>query len=171
MASILKVDTLQKPDGSTPTAADLGLDVSGSVRLIGTKRTSDYITYNHPDTDTWQTHASLNVNTISDSSMLMVRGYYVIRTVNSTNLRFVTRLLVDGVSVGDTAGESADLSGRTYFWDNVDRILTQPVSYLVPASLVSSSTMDLSFQVNDGTGTATDFNVSQMAIEVYEIAQ
>lgn len=31
MASILKVDTLQKPDGSTPTAADLGLDVAGSV--------------------------------------------------------------------------------------------------------------------------------------------
>ena len=31
MASILKVDTLQKPDGSTPTAADLGIDVSGSV--------------------------------------------------------------------------------------------------------------------------------------------
>ena len=31
MASILKVDTLQKPDGSTPTAADLGIDVAGSV--------------------------------------------------------------------------------------------------------------------------------------------
>ena len=31
MASVLKVDTLQKPDGSTPTAADLGIDVAGSV--------------------------------------------------------------------------------------------------------------------------------------------
>ena len=31
MASILKVDTLQKPDGSTPTAADLGLNISGNI--------------------------------------------------------------------------------------------------------------------------------------------
>ena len=31
MASILKVSQLQKPDGSTPTAADLGIDVAGSV--------------------------------------------------------------------------------------------------------------------------------------------
>jgi len=34
MASILKVDQLQKPDGSTPTAADLGIDVAGSVLQV-----------------------------------------------------------------------------------------------------------------------------------------
>jgi hypothetical protein len=31
MASILKVSQLQKPDGSTPTAADLGIDVAGTI--------------------------------------------------------------------------------------------------------------------------------------------
>lgn len=31
MASVLKVNQIQLPDGSAPTAADLGLDVSGSV--------------------------------------------------------------------------------------------------------------------------------------------
>ena len=34
MASILKVDQLQKPDGSTPTAADLGIDVAGSILQV-----------------------------------------------------------------------------------------------------------------------------------------
>ena len=36
MSSIIRVDTLQKPDGSTPTAADLGIDVSGSVIQVVT---------------------------------------------------------------------------------------------------------------------------------------
>ena len=31
MASTLKIDTIQLPDGSTPTAADLGIDVAGTV--------------------------------------------------------------------------------------------------------------------------------------------
>lgn len=31
MASILKVDQIQLPDGSAPTASDLGVDVSGNV--------------------------------------------------------------------------------------------------------------------------------------------
>jgi len=44
MASILKVDTLQKPDGSTPTAADLGIDVAGSVVQAKTLTTHEKIT-------------------------------------------------------------------------------------------------------------------------------
>ena len=35
MASILKVDQLQKPDGSTPTAADLGIDVTSGDMPAG----------------------------------------------------------------------------------------------------------------------------------------
>lgn len=34
MASILKVDQIQLPDGSAPTASDLGVDVSGSVLQV-----------------------------------------------------------------------------------------------------------------------------------------
>ena len=48
MASILKVDTLQLPDGSTPTAADLGIDVAGSV-----VQQVEYYT-----TDQWNTTSS-----------------------------------------------------------------------------------------------------------------
>ncbi len=34
MTGILKVDTIQKNNGSTPTAADLGLNISGSILQI-----------------------------------------------------------------------------------------------------------------------------------------
>jgi hypothetical protein len=44
MASILKVDTLQKPDGSTPTAADLGIDVSAGDMPAGTIVQTQFVT-------------------------------------------------------------------------------------------------------------------------------
>jgi hypothetical protein len=34
MASIIKVDTIQHSDGSAPTMAELGLDVSGSILQV-----------------------------------------------------------------------------------------------------------------------------------------
>ena len=35
MTSIIKVDTLQKANGSTPTAADLGINITGTVINVG----------------------------------------------------------------------------------------------------------------------------------------
>jgi len=35
MTSIIKVDTLQKANGGTPTAADLGINTSGNVLQVG----------------------------------------------------------------------------------------------------------------------------------------
>ena len=35
MTSILKVDTLQKANGATPTAADLGINTTGNVLQVG----------------------------------------------------------------------------------------------------------------------------------------
>ena len=34
MTSIIKVDTLQKANGATPTAADLGINVTGTVLQV-----------------------------------------------------------------------------------------------------------------------------------------
>jgi hypothetical protein len=44
MSSIIRVDTLQKPDGSTPTAADLGIDVSAGDLPAGTIVQTQYVT-------------------------------------------------------------------------------------------------------------------------------
>jgi len=42
MTSIIKVDQIQNAAGGTPTAADLGLNVSGSVLQVGYGRTTAY---------------------------------------------------------------------------------------------------------------------------------
>jgi hypothetical protein len=168
MASILKVDTLQKPDGSTPTAADLGIDVAGSVKLLATLRTSDYNIYSTAVSDTFTTHKSITVTPSNPDSQLVIRGHYLIRAYAGTNLRVTTRILVDGSDLAATTGESYDLAMRYYRFDTTDIMVTQPASYVVPSSMVDSS-VTIDFQVADGTGTVTEFIVAQMAMEIYEI--
>lgn len=46
MTGILKVDTIQKNNGATPTAADLGLNVSGSVIQVVEYHSTSAITIN-----------------------------------------------------------------------------------------------------------------------------
>ena len=40
MTSIIKVDTLQKANGATPTAADLGINTTGTVLQVVSGSTS-----------------------------------------------------------------------------------------------------------------------------------
>ena len=52
MTSILKVDTLQKANGATPTAADLGINVTGNVLQTAVVNFSDQVnTNNQSDTE------------------------------------------------------------------------------------------------------------------------
>ena len=87
MASIIKVDTLQKPDGSTPTAADLGIDVAGTVLQAHT----------FEDTSTVQT----------SSGTWLVVGDFVSITRTQPNSKFVIQLNANIGMTGITSG-SAD---------------------------------------------------------------
>ena len=42
MTSIIKVDQIQKANGATPTAADLGLNVAGTIVRMGSQQHSNY---------------------------------------------------------------------------------------------------------------------------------
>ena len=42
MTSILKVDTLQKADGATPTAADLGINTTGNLLQVVSQEVISY---------------------------------------------------------------------------------------------------------------------------------
>ncbi len=50
MTSIIKVDTLQKTNGATPTAADLGINTTGSVLQVVS---ANYSTAINSDNNTW----------------------------------------------------------------------------------------------------------------------
>ena len=50
MTSIIKVDTLQKANGGTPTAADLGINTTGTVLQVVS---ANYSTAINSDNNTW----------------------------------------------------------------------------------------------------------------------
>lgn len=62
MSSIIKVDQIQLANGSTPTAADLGLNVSGSVLQVVTYTWASQFTYSG------QTKVSVNTLQITPKS-------------------------------------------------------------------------------------------------------
>ena len=69
MSSILKVDTIQTAAGGTPTAADLGLNVSGStLQIVRTSASTDFTFAG----TTWATWGTLNITPASTSSKLLV---------------------------------------------------------------------------------------------------
>jgi hypothetical protein len=70
MTSIIKVDTLQKANGATPTAADLGINTSGTVLQVVT---ANYSTVVVSDNNTWvDTGLSCAITPTSSNSKIMI---------------------------------------------------------------------------------------------------
>ena len=70
MTSIIKVDTLQKANGATPTAADLGINITGTVLQVVT---ANYSTQVVSDNNTWvDTGLSCAITPTSSNSKIMI---------------------------------------------------------------------------------------------------
>ena len=70
MTSIIKVDTLQKANGATPTAADLGINTTGTVLQVVT---ANYSTVVVSDNNTWvDTGLSCAITPTSSNSKIMI---------------------------------------------------------------------------------------------------
>jgi hypothetical protein len=73
MTGILKVDTIQKNDGTVPTAADLGLNITGSVLQVVQTR---YKTANTFAVNAFtDTGLAASITPSSSSSKILVTGY------------------------------------------------------------------------------------------------
>jgi hypothetical protein len=70
MTGILKVDTIQKNNGTIPTAGDLGLNVTGNV--IQVIQVNDATTYTVTSTSAYSTIVSANITLSSISSKVMI---------------------------------------------------------------------------------------------------
>lgn len=70
MTGILKVDTIQKNDGSTPTAADLGLNVSGGILQVENNIITSKISTS--STTFVSTGLSVSITPISATSKILV---------------------------------------------------------------------------------------------------
>ena len=98
MTSIIKVDQIQTAAGSTPTAADLGINTTGTVlKTHYMKSPND--TQVVVTTGAWNTIDTLSVTTIGASSRLVIffdTGQFVKSSANA-NASF--RFLVDNVPI------------------------------------------------------------------------
>ena len=76
MSSILKVDAIQKADGTTPTAGDLGLNTSGTVLQVKHAKT---FTSRSITATSWSSHpeSTLTITPKSSTSkMFIAMGYH-----------------------------------------------------------------------------------------------
>ncbi len=89
MTSIIKVDTLQKANGGTPTAADLGINTTGTVLQVVHNHSTVYVTNN---SSSYSTELATVITPKSSTSTLLVQvsAYGSISLASSWSLMDVT---------------------------------------------------------------------------------
>ena len=157
MTSILKVDTIQTAAGGTPTAADLGLNVSGSVlQVVNYKTNTQYTSTSSTFADMPNFSASITPKSASSTILLLARvsvrhsgyNYGIVRWKrNGTTLDYPN--LNHETGIGTT---SADI-----------RLLNPYIIYDNPAT-TSAVTYSADFAVHSNAGT---FTVNSNAIWSY----
>ena len=178
MASILKVDTLQKPDGSTPTAADLGLDVAGSV--VQVQRYSDatalYTTATSPTNTSLQ--ASFTPKYSTSKLLIVLTGNMSQYTSGTNGSRGYLDMALNGTRLegfGSAFGTREETANQSQ--DNVTGTLV--INYLVDADSTSNRTYIARFW-SGNSGVQIGFNIPtwggtnpaiRSTITIYEIAQ
>ena len=171
MASILKVDTLQKPDGSTPTAADLGIDVAGSVVQV----------YEHSFTETTMITTTA-LSDVTGSSFSFTPKYpdskVIVTMIISCNWQDASdaaggsyQLYIDGVKV---TSYPAHLVYGDFNSTNIDQYVPVVTQHSFVAGSVTAKTLSLKAQMYQSDDTRMAINNAGgyvSVITVYEIAQ
>jgi hypothetical protein len=170
MASILKVDQLQKPDGSTPTAADLGIDVAGSVvqvyRHVFTTKTTNQADYTFAEA----AGSSFSFTPKFSNSQLIIQAeamYYLYQ--NNNYIGGAIRIVHDGTALSNSSLDNyAYVLQGTPMWD----YNTTNKSWSVSAGSTNARQISLQFAPYGGTDMdINNFSESSSSITVYEIAQ
>ena len=191
MASILKVDTLQKPDGSTPTAADLGIDVAGSVVQVVTSSnttpvsntSNDFIAtgWNFSITPKHSTSkVKVDVNIYGAASKASYVSFQIFRSINGGAYTLVSPISTEGsYNTGDSFLTTAYIPSDTHhehtqfvlsgtFMDNPQT--TDTVTYAVHmARRLNSGNAYMNRADSYGTGDHHSHGVSTASLT--EIAQ
>jgi len=159
MTSIIKVDTLQKANGGTPTAADLGINITGNTIQTVVKTSSTVVT---------QTSSAITGFGLSQSftpkfasSKILIIGAIAGEHYAYSDLGIRYDLTQDGTQIR--------------YWPYVDyhsaddsqNISTQNLQWYGDATNTNARTYEFRFQPSNGNGTARVNNYngpSQMTI-------
>jgi len=122
-------NAIQLPDGTTPTARDLGLNVAGSVLQVVDGRTTTYTT--HGTTSYTDTNLSVTITPKSANSKLyfMVCGCYWFATDDHSTAEYAVARIVDsrtGATIMPQGGSYETLWFQGAFPDrnSYDRMIT-----------------------------------------------
>ena len=172
MASTIKCDTILLPDGSTPTAADLGIDVSGSVVQVKRHEWTDNVYYNNDNTYVTATGSTFSFTPKYASSLLLIQASVSLNIYQSNNYAGANMKIVhDGtvISYQWTAHENYIYVLQATPIDYYTRLVKDAV---VNAS--STSARDISVQIAPYAASEVQINQGNnfsSTITVYEIAQ
>ena len=154
MTSIIKVDQIQTLAGTAPTAADLGINVTGTT-LQTVQHSWNTTTTVESSTYIDAADSSFSFTPKSASSTLLISGSILIQMFKSTSGAGGTFVLVhDGTVIGNTgnthenyfsAAGSADFNNyfRSYKQDTVAAGSTSPRNVLVRIATYNSSTFKI----------------------------
>jgi hypothetical protein len=156
MTSIIKVDTLQKANGATPTAADLGINTSGNVLQV------DNGLFTGPSLSISCNYFSMGFRILRDSN---IQSDYIASGVES---RQATTAHVNPYKSGDTTGSNSYqafyVSGE--YVDNTSAPdTTTPITWLIQASCYNGGAINRG--QSDSNSSAYFQSVSSFV--VYEI--
>jgi hypothetical protein len=105
MSSIIKVDAIQKADGTIPTAKDLGLNIAGSVLQVVNVTTNGTSGFNNGVDGSYVDLFSATITPKFANSKILVTASV---TVGTTNWGVVLRILQNGSTVSDHYGLGGD---------------------------------------------------------------
>ena len=166
MTSILKVSTIQNTAGGAPTAADLGLNVTGSVLQVVRTGWSSYITTS--STSLVNTGKSVTITPTSVNSkvlILLTFGYYA---SNGISDYIISTFLRNGTDIGQGSYPSMMLNRLGY----TDSNYTQTVTGSLYDSPATTSTVVYDWYVRTTGGSSVSHSDGRMAnsITLMEIA-
>ena len=155
MTSIIKVDTLQKANGATPTAADLGINTTGNVlQVVHNQSTASYTSGGGESSFSNVLAQSITPTSTSSKIKITVCGvYYVNNTASFVNHRF--RVLRDGAGLSDYNGaqDSGTAQYLQYRTSAVNNHIPVPFNFtwINSPNTTSSTTYTLQFLAAAGS--------------------
>jgi len=166
MTSILKVSTIQTTAGGAPTAADLGLNVTGSVLQVVRTGWSDYTTTSSTSYVNTGKSATITPTSVNSKVLILLTfGYYA---SNGISDYIISTFLRNGTDIGQGSYPSMMLNRLGY----TDSNYTQTVTGSLYDSPATTSTVVYDWYVKTSGGSSVTYSDSRMAnsITLMEIA-
>ena len=166
MTSILKVSTIQNTAGAAPTAADLGLNVTGSVLQVVRTGWSDYTTTSSTSYVNTGKSATITPTSVNSKVLILLTfGYYA---SNGISDYIISTFLRNGTDIGQGSYPSMMLNRLGY----TDSNYTQTVTGSLYDSPATTSAVVYDWYVKTSGGSSVTYSDSRMAnsITLMEIA-